>query len=80
MESIRSFIAIELNPDVLRKVSRLQERIVADMLPGLIRWTRPEGIHLTLKFLGDVQADRLSDIAESLPLVGDWALAQLWLF
>jgi 2'-5' RNA ligase len=66
MDSIRSFIAIELSPDILRRVSRLQERIKADMPPGLLRWTRPEGIHLTLKFLGDVQADRLEAIAEAL--------------
>jgi 2'-5' RNA ligase len=34
--------------------------------PSLVRWTRPEGIHLTLKFLGDVQADWLEDIADAL--------------
>jgi 2'-5' RNA ligase len=66
MESVRSFIAIELSPDILRQVARLQERVKADMIPGLVRWTRPEGIHLTLKFLGDVQADRLAAIAETL--------------
>jgi 2'-5' RNA ligase len=66
MENVRSFIAIELSADILRQVSRLQERIKGDMPPGLVRWTRPEGIHLTLKFLGDVQAERLEDIAATL--------------
>jgi 2'-5' RNA ligase len=31
-----------------------------------VRWVRPEGIHLTLKFLGDVPADRLDAIAEAM--------------
>jgi 2'-5' RNA ligase len=66
MESVRSFIAIELSSNVLRRVGTLQERVKADVPPGLVRWTRPEGIHLTLKFLGDVQADRLDAIAQSL--------------
>ena len=66
MADIRTFIAIELSTDVLRQVGSLQERIKADMPPGLVRWVRPEGIHLTLKFLGDVQADRLETIAGAL--------------
>jgi 2'-5' RNA ligase len=66
MESVRSFIAIELSADVLRRVSALQERIVGDLPSGLVRWVRPEGIHLTLKFLGDVQADRLEVLSETL--------------
>ena len=32
-------------------------------MPGrAVRWVRPEGIHLTLKFLGDVSSDALPDI------------------
>jgi hypothetical protein len=50
MESVRTFIAIELSPDVLHKIGALQARIVDDLPPGLVRWVRPEGIHLTLKF------------------------------
>jgi len=30
--------------------------------PGTIRWVRPEGIHLTLKFLGDVNAADMQDV------------------
>jgi 2'-5' RNA ligase len=66
MESVRTFIAIELDPDMLAQVSRLQSRLKDDVLPGFVRWVRPEGIHLTLKFLGDVPADKLDDIAEAL--------------
>ena len=66
MADIRTFIAIELSADVLRRIGTLLERIQADVPPGLVRWVRPEGIHLTLKFLGDVQADRLEGLAVAL--------------
>jgi len=45
--------------DVLEK----QIDDLRDRLPGrAIRWVRAEGIHLTLKFLGDVPAEALPDI------------------
>jgi 2'-5' RNA ligase len=31
-----------------------------------VRWTRPENVHLTLKFLGDVQAEALDNIHAAL--------------
>lgn len=66
MPSVRAFIAIELPPAVLDQVGRLQTRVRQDLPSGLIRWTRPEGIHLTLKFLGDVEQDHLPEIEAAL--------------
>ena len=31
---------------------------------GAVRWSRPEGVHLTLQFLGDVPADLIPRIAD----------------
>ncbi len=57
--ALRSFIAIELEKSVKGSLGRLA-RNLQDM--GLddrsIKWVRPESMHLTLKFLGDVE-DRL---------------------
>ena len=49
---MRSFIAIELPEAVHRRLAALQERL-RPQARG-ISWTRPEQIHLTLKFLGEV--------------------------
>jgi 2'-5' RNA ligase len=63
MDTIRTFIAIELAPDLLRRIGHLQTRICEDVPSGLVRWVRPEGIHLTLKFLGEVPATQIEAIA-----------------
>jgi 2'-5' RNA ligase len=66
MPLVRAFIAIELPPDVLAQIGRLQDRVRQDVPPGLVRWVRPAGIHLTLKFLGDVDQGQLPEIGRAL--------------
>jgi len=56
----RLFIAIEV-PDVQRnELNSLQKRI-KQHLEG-VKWVRPEGLHLTLKFLGETEADKIDSI------------------
>jgi 2'-5' RNA ligase len=57
---IRSFIAVNLDVPVLQSLRHLQ-RTLADT-DADVRWVRPEAIHVTLKFLGDVDADLLSRV------------------
>ena len=61
-ESIRSFIAIELPPEVRNALADLIERVRGAGVRG-VRLVRAEGIHLTLKFLGDVPAEQVEGIA-----------------
>jgi RNA 2',3'-cyclic 3'-phosphodiesterase len=59
MNLIRTFIAIELPVDLLLMLAKLQ-RTLNDAPGGrAVNWVRKEGIHLTLKFLGDVHQDAL---------------------
>jgi 2'-5' RNA ligase len=59
---IRAFIAIDLS-ESMRNAIRDQITRIAGVLPkGAIRWVRVEGIHLTLKFLGDITHDKISSI------------------
>ncbi len=51
-EKIRTFIAIGLPESVLRGIGNTQD--VLRKSGFAVRWVRKEGIHLTLKFLGDV--------------------------
>lgn len=65
MEKIRTFIAIELNQDLQDSLTRLQDRLKRQAAERSVRWVRPEGIHLTLKFLGDVPAPRIASISRA---------------
>jgi 2'-5' RNA ligase len=64
MADIRSFICIEVPEEILFRLKTLQKRLKG--LSDGVRWVRPEGIHLTLKFLGDVDEGRLADVARGI--------------
>ena len=73
MEQVRSFVAIELPDQLKRELVGLVDRLRAGS-PPVARWVDPTNIHLTLKFLGDVAADRLDAVMAALTVaVGDFA-------
>jgi len=53
MEPIRAFIAIELPSQIKAALSQLQDNLKTGKSAS-VKWVGPEGIHLTLKFLGNV--------------------------
>lgn len=65
-DTLRLFIALELPADVLDALAAVQDRLGADSPERAVRWTRPEGIHLTLRFLGDTPADRQDAISRAM--------------
>jgi 2'-5' RNA ligase len=56
----RLFFAVELSKEMQAGVRRIQQRL-KERVPG-VRCVRPEGIHLTFRFLGDVAPERIEDI------------------
>jgi RNA 2',3'-cyclic 3'-phosphodiesterase len=65
MEQIRSFIAIELPQEVKAGLRQIQAGFKSGH-PASARWVDPEGIHLTLQFLGNVDADKIEAIQQAL--------------
>jgi 2'-5' RNA ligase len=63
--TLRLFVACELPPEMKAALSSLQEALRKKGAPRL-RWVRPEGIHLTLKFLGAVPQEKVASICEAL--------------
>jgi 2'-5' RNA ligase len=51
-DTIRSFIAIELPEKIIDAIQKVQERMRSYGFN--VRWVRPQNVHLTLKFLGDI--------------------------
>lgn len=65
---IRVFLAVELSSDVQEKLAHFQQQL-RDTLPP-INWVRLESIHLTLKFLGSVEASTVSQLLAMLEPLG----------
>ena len=61
MEPIRSFIAIELPDELKSELTRLEARLKSDKQPW-VKLVNTDSIHLTLKFLGNIAADRTGEI------------------
>ena len=59
-DTIRTFIAVEIPENIISGIRDLQQDLKAYGVD--IRWIRPENIHLTLKFLGDVPAADMDSI------------------
>jgi 2'-5' RNA ligase len=66
METIRAFIAIELTDALHRALSAVHAQFKRDRAARLVRWVAPENIHVTLKFLGDVDAERMPALQRAL--------------
>ena len=65
MEQVRSFIAIELPDELKLKLSQLEARLKMGEQPW-VKWVDPYSIHLTLKFLGSIAADRVGEITRAM--------------
>jgi 2'-5' RNA ligase len=61
---MRTFIAIEIPEDVKEKMAGVQGELKIGGIDA--SWPRPEGIHLTLKFLGEVPESRIEEIKNAL--------------
>ena len=75
MDTIRTFVAIPLPQPLLDGLSSVQRQLEKQIPPRSVRWVRIEGIHLTLKFLGDTPTEKLPDIKRALAAVARHAPA-----
>ena len=65
-EEIRTFIAVELQEEQKRALRQVQETLRAERAGRYVRWVAPEAVHLTLKFLGGVDADKMPGLQNAL--------------
>ncbi len=65
MESIRAFIAIELSDEVKRALKTLQGKLKS-VSRAPVKWAGPEGTHLTLQFLGNIDSALVNKISGGL--------------
>jgi len=65
---MRAFVAIDL-PDSIHAALGRQQATFRAACPDA-RWTNPEGIHLTLKFLGEISEEQVTRVSEALATLG----------
>lgn len=60
MKVIRTFVAVLVEDDIRRKIADVQARV--KKLASDVSWVAPDKFHVTLKFLGDITEEQLSDV------------------
>ena len=63
--TIRTFIALETPPWVRQVLAQTIGQLQGAILGG-VRWLDPTGIHLTLKFLGNIDPHRVDDLLQAM--------------
>ena len=66
MQTLRTFIAVKLDQELKATLAEIQARLRGAVPPRAVRWVQPEGIHLTLKFLGDTPLDKVEHVKSAL--------------
>ena len=62
---MRVFCAVELPDELRSRVAERVRRLRADFPDVRASWERPEKLHITLKFLGDVEPARVEDLSRA---------------
>jgi len=60
---VRTFICIEIPASITGQIDRLQKHL--RQFEAHVSWTKPSNIHLTLKFLGDVETARIELVSKA---------------
>jgi 2'-5' RNA ligase len=65
-ETFRAFVAIELPENIRASIGAARETLKS--CGFRVKWVRPESIHLTLKFLGNIDATQTDTIVNAMAL------------
>jgi 2'-5' RNA ligase len=67
-QTLRAFVAVELPVGTHEVLATIQNELRSAMgrASAGVRWTRPESVHVTLQFLGDIPSSRVSEITAAI--------------
>ena len=66
MKMIRTFIAIKIPAQIIENISSFQQKLKREDV--FIKWVRPESIHITLKFLGEIDKSLVDKIGTGIEI------------
>ena len=61
---MRTFIAIELDDPIRRKLGHIRQGTA--IRDRAVRWVKPSSIHLTLKFLGEIEPEVVPEVSAAM--------------
>jgi len=64
----RAFVAVAIPEGIKNQLAGIQSRL--KRAAAEVKWTRPEGIHLTLRFLGYLSDDAIAKVRDAMAVVG----------
>lgn len=64
MNEIRSFVATNLPAEIKEGLAAIEDKLALNR--PWVKWVEPSGIHLTLKFLGNLDPERIREVLEIL--------------
>ena len=64
---MRVFLAVEATEAIMARLSALQEELLG--AGARVSWAAPAGLHITLRFLGEVEDARIPPLADALAAV-----------
>ena len=64
---MRVFLAVEVAPSATTGITKLQHHLEEAIGGRKVRWTSPNDLHITLKFLGDTSVSRTTQLLQGLP-------------
>jgi len=67
MSKIRTFIAIEIPEPIKLSIAKIQEELIREN--AHITWVKPQNIHITLKFLGEIEESLVDNLSTVLTAV-----------
>ena len=69
MPTIRTFIAIEIDPETRQKISKLIS--VLKKSEADVKWAAEGQMHITLKFLGNIDKDKIQGISDAISVISN---------
>ena len=64
MPNIRCFCAIEISDDIKSRINNFRKEIQGNF--DKVTWTKSQGLHITMKFLGDQEESKIEVISHAL--------------
>lgn len=63
---MRTFVAIEIPENIKEIIEQFENRLKSER--AKITWVKPDKVHITLKFLGEVEESKISEIYNTLKI------------